>query len=405
MPVAKNRVRLTDRLLRSLRADSARQQLMDDSVPNFGIRVSPTGRKVFFVRYRLGRQNRRQNLGVYPSLQLADAREQARGISVRAARGEDPQRERLEGRRATTFGELAAEYVERHARREKRRWKEDVRILDKDLLPTWRNLAVRDITAADVHRVLDRIVARGARIMANRTRALISRVFNFGVERNVIVHNPVAGVRPPARERSRQIVLSGDEVRGLWAVWTAEGSITAAAFQFLLVTAQREGEILTMRWQDLDGSWWCIPEGVVKNKQAHRVYLTPLALGVLDRLRPRTGDKSWVFASPRKAGTPIVAINKAAERFRDDSGIAGWTPHDLRRTAATYMGRIGVSRFVIGKILNHAETGVTAIYDRSTYEAEMQEALTRWALHLDGILNATHCTPQPCPDALAPEES
>lgn len=125
-----------------------------------------------------------------------------------------------------------------------------------------------------------------------------------------------------------------------------------------------------MRWQDLDGPWWCIPPGVVKNKLAHRVHLAPLALAIIDRLRPLTGRGTWVFASPRKLDRPVVALNNATERFRAVSGLQDWNPHDLRRTAATNMTRIGISRLVVGKILNHADPSVTAIYDRASYEPE-----------------------------------
>jgi integrase len=401
MPAPKHRVPLTDRFLKSLRVD-ARGQFMDAGLRNFGLRVSPEGRKVFFVRYSVRNQTRRQTIGIYPTLGLADARTMARDILARVARGEDPQQERLQARHAPTFADLAADYVERHARREKRRWKEDVRILDKDLLPAWRHLPAGEIASADVRRILDAILERGSPIMANRTRALISRVFNFGIDRELVDHNPAARVRPPAREQSRQVVLSDAQLRTLWALWEAERSITGAVFQILLVTAQREREVLTMRWQDLDGPWWCIPPGVVKNKLAHRVHLAPLALAIIDRLRPLTGRGTWVFASPRKLDRPVVALNNATERFRAVSGLHDWNPHDLRRTAATNMTRIGISRLVVGKILNHADPSVTAIYDRASYEPEVRDALCRWASHLESTLAiAPLAPPRPTPTSAA----
>jgi len=382
MPAAKNRVHLTDRLLQSLHSEE-RQQFMDTAVRNFGLRVSPTGRKVFFVRYRVGRKTRRQNLGVYPNVKLAEARAEAKDIAARAGRGEDPQRQRLEARQATTFAELARGFIDIYARREKRSWQEDVRILEKDLLPAWGDLPAYEITAGDVHRVLDPIVDRGAPVMANRTRALISRLFNFGIDRQLLAHNPVTGVRRPARERSRQVVLSEEQLRALWAAWAAEVSISSAAFQLLLVTAQRRREVLSMRWQDIEGSWWRIPPNVVKNKLAHRVYLAPLALRALAQLRPWTGHGTWVFASPKRAARSLVSVKTAAKRFRGVSGVEGWTPHDLRRSAVTHMARLGVPRLVLAKVLNHADSGVTAIYDRSSYEPEMKDALCRWARHLE----------------------
>ena len=402
MPAPKNRVHLTDRLLRTLRAEGQRRQLMDTAVPNFGVRVSPSGRIVFFVRYRIGRQSRRYNLDTYPNLALGDARNEARGVLHRAYQGQDPQRERLHVRRAATFGDLAAEYIDRHARPNLRSWETEVRVLEKDLLPAWRNLPAHLITAADVRLLLDGIVDRGAPVMANRTRGEISRIFNFAIGRQILDHNPASRVRPPAREQSRQIVLTEQQIKTLWALWNREASPVAGAFQFLLVTAQRGMEVLTMRWQDVEGSWWRIPPEVVKNKLAHRVHLSPLAHSIIERQRASAGTTPWVFASPRLAGRHLFCLHEAAKRYRSTSGLSGWTAHDLRRTAATFMSRLGVPRLVIAKILNHADTGVTAIYDRADYELEIRDGLSRWGSKLQELLDIDLAPSEQLPSTAAP---
>jgi integrase len=198
--------------------------------------------------------------------------------------------------------------------------------------------------------------------------------------------NPVAGLPPQGQERSRERVLSEDEIRALWAAWEAEGSVTSGLFRMLLLTAQREAEVRGMRWADISGSWWAVPPGIVKNKLAHRVYLGVEALALLDALAEKTGAGEWVFASPRRAAAPIASINKAKERFRAATEIPDWRPHDLRRTAATYMGRLGVSRTAIARVLNHVDSGVTAVYDRSTGEPEIENALRVWGNRLNEIV-------------------
>ena len=374
-----------DRALRALRPGPRRVDYMDLGLKGFGIMVQPTGLKTFFVRYRTGRGLRRLTLGSYPATSFADARSAAQEAIGRVAKGGDPQAARHAQRTAPTFGDLAKDYLELHAKRRKRTWEEDERILQTDLLPAWRNVPAAEIRRRDVALVLDRIVGRGSPIMANRVRALASKIFNFGLVREVVEFNPVGGVPPAGEERSRDRVLSEHEIRTLWGIWEAENSVTSAVFRMLLLTAQREMEVLSMRWQDIEGSWWRVPAGVVKNKLGHRVFLSDQAARLLAELRGLTGLKEWVFASPRTA-RHISSLNTAKQRFRALLGVHDWHPHDLRRTAATYMGRLGVARSAIAKVLNHAEPGVTAVYDRSTGEVELAQALRLWGKRLEEIL-------------------
>jgi hypothetical protein len=169
----------------------------------------------------------------------------------------------------------------------------------------------------------------------------------------------------------------------------------------LLLTGQRFAEVRTMRWQDLDGPWWVIPADVVKNKVEHRMYLGEESAALLHALRETISWKSesrskrmrtslegpWVFPSNRKTGQPIVSVNKLKERSRKRTCIVDWRPHDLRRTLATFLGRMGVSRATIARLLNHLEEGVTAVYDRATREPEIEEALRLWHRRLREILD------------------
>jgi integrase len=342
--------------------------------------VTQSGRKTFVVRYRLNGKRPRVTIGSYPAFGLADARARARTILLQVGSGEDPSR-------AESFAELADLYLDRHAKPKKRSWRYDERQLKRDLLPAWGKRKAVDIRRSDVHEVLDGILDRGSPAMANRTRALISKVFNFGITRGIVEHNPAAHVPPPARLQSRQRVLSEEEIRELWTLFDSHllTPLMAASFKLRLLTAQRGIEVLSMQWDQVDGIWWTIPPEVAKNGLAHRVPLSAQAKAVLDEIQNHSGGSQWVFPSPREDG-PIQWVQKASRQLRDNTSFE-WTPHDLRRTAATFMASMGVSRLVIAKILNHAETTVTAVYDRASYDREKQSALQLWGSRVETIVH------------------
>jgi integrase len=379
------KIKLTHRGIEQLTAGKWLTDYLDDTLTGFGVRVHHTGRKAFFVRYDLGTGRKRLTIGTYPTLSLADARDQAKDLLGRVARGEDPQEEKRADRDAITFRELAEQYLELHAKRHKKRWREDERILKVDLLPAWRRKKAKDIGRRDVAELLDGIVERGAPIMANRTKALISKIYNFGLSRDLVDHNPCLGVPMPAKAKQRDRVLSEDEIRSLWRALDDLEPVMAATFKMRLLTAQRGVEVLSMRWEHIDGDWWTIPAEVSKNGLTHRVSLAPQTQQLLEQLRPLTGDSEWVFASPRKPNAHITAVQKAAERLVRETEVS-FVPHDLRRTAASFMTSMGVSRLVVSKILNHVESGITAVYDRHSYDAEKREALELWGQRLEQIV-------------------
>ena len=377
--------RLLDKVLRSFDA-SRRTELWDEIIRGFGVRVSPRGRKTFFVMYRKHGVRRRLKLGHYPRLSLQDARKKARAALGAVAEGGDPARERAAARRAPTFEELAAEWLERYAKRRKRGWRKDERVLDLDLLPLLGKMKAGEIGRSDVRRLLDGIVERGAPIQANRTRALLSRIFSWGVEQEIVEHNPCSGVRPPSPESRRERVLAETEIKQLWLGLEGEHRVIAAAFRLLLLTGQRTIEVLTMRWSDVDGDLWTIPAEVVKSKRAHLVPLPAQALGVIQGVGRR--DSEWVLPSHRRRGSRLsdTALSHVARRL---GGRLGWTfwPHDLRRTCASLIRGLGVERFTVERILNHADPSVTAIYDLYSNLPEKRRALALWGEHVAGIVS------------------
>jgi integrase len=288
-----------------------------------------------------------------------------------------------------TVEEVVREYLERHARPKKRSWREDARMLHRDVVPVWARRRARDVTARDVRRLLDAIVDRGAPIQANRTLAVMRRMFNWAAapDRAMVPqgHNPCRGLERPAQETQRERVLTANELRALWQALDRETAEVASLFRLYVLTAQREAEVRTMRWADVDlaDGWWTIPAARAKNGHAHRVPLSPATVAVLGALP--VGRSAWVFPSGRTRGCRGRPY-KAMHRLRRMSGVGDFTPHDLRRTAASHMTSLGVPRLVVSKLLNHVERGVTAVYDRYGYDREKMEAAVVWARRIEMIV-------------------
>ena len=236
-------------------------------------------------------------------------------------------------------------------------------------------------------------------IQANRTLALVRKMFNWAISRDIVERNPCTQVIAPGKERQRERVLNGDEIRAVWHVFDELGPVMGGMFKLQLVTGQRGGEVKHMRWRDLelDAGWWTVPSERSKNNLCHRVPLSRLAMSELTPLKDLTGDHEWVFASPARLGRPISNIQRATQRVRTLSGVKDFIPHDLRRTAATCMTSMGISRLVVAKILNHMEQGVTRVYDRYSYDAEKRRALDAWAQKLELIFSDSETTVIPFP--------
>jgi len=345
--------------------------------------------------YRHEGKARFLTLGEYPRMTLADAHKAHADAMKKVEQGIDPGAEavaeRAEDRQAPTVAFLADEYLEKWAKPRKRSWREDERILGKDVLPEWGRRKAREITRRDVIRLLDGIVDRGAGIMANRTLATIRKMFNFAVSRDIVAVSPCLAVSAPAPEQRRDRVLTTDEIRALWhglaGAKMAEG--TKFALKLQLVTAQRKVEIVSATWEEIDftDKWWTIPPEKAKNKMAHRVPLSPLALELLQAAKNIVGDSPWIFPSPQtdRHITPEAVDHAIRRHGLEHLGFTFWV-HDLRRSAASHMTGMGISRLVVSKILNHVERGITAVYDRHNYDKEKRQALEAWGRKLQAIV-------------------
>ncbi len=389
----------TFRTIRSLEAiklpSSGRIECWDEDVKGLGIRVAASGRMTWVLMYRVrgDKRLRRATLGTYPILTLADARDQARDDLRAAVKGRDPAAERKSERQAETFGELAEDYIKRYAKKHKRSWFKDRQALDRDLLPRFRHRKAANIKRREVITLLEEIAGRGAPVGANRTLEIIRRIYNWGIEQEIVTVNPCQRIKKVGVERRRERVLSDDEIRAVWAAFGDETPGMRDLFKLRFLTAQRPGEVSRMRWEDIDmaSASWTIPSEFSKNGLSHRVPLSPPAIEVLRGIKGQKNDGGWVFPSPTGKG-PLRAVWRAMRNIREQSGVE-FVPHDLRRTGATRMtGDLGIARLTVAKVLNHVETGVTATYDRHAYDREKRQALDAWGRRLEEIISGMPAT-------------
>jgi integrase len=275
------------------------------------------------------------------------------------------------------------------------------------VLPRWGGRPVTDVTKQDVQALLEavasgKLAANGkpTKVAPRNLKAVLSKLFDWAADRGLVAGNPAAGVKLPIAVREhlkqggRDRVLSDEEIHTLWQALggieadpriEGQGAVTAAAFRLVLLTAQRPGEVLSMRWRDVeDGEWWVVPAEVAKNGEANRVYLSPQARGILQGLRDLTGGSEWVLESGRKPGYPLTTVKTANQAIIRRQDMRHWTPHDLRRTAASKMRAMGVYRVVVQAILNHKDRSVTAVYDRYGGPRGLPSSQSPWEIDLRG---------------------
>jgi len=389
-------MRLTDSKVKSLKTKGSRYIVWEEGGTGLGVRVSPAGRKSFIYMYRFDGKSRMMTIGPYPKIKLVAARLKVAQAKDRLSQEIDPGQELLDAKEAVrgahSVKALINEYLEKWAKPRKKSWKEDERILRKDVQPVWGRKKAETIKRRDIVLLLDEIVDRGAPIQANRTLAVIRKMFNFALSRGILEQSPCVQIPAPSKENQRDRVLSDDEIKTIWSSLDDAGMIKEIqlALKLQIITGQRKGEIVGAEWSDIDlnKNWWTIPKEKAKNNLPHRVPLSPLALKILKETKKLSPDAPFIFPSPNKEGSHITepAIDRAIRNNRELFDIKHFVPHDLRRTVASQITAMGIPRLTVSKILNHVESGVTAVYDRHSYDKEKQEALNKWSKRLEKIV-------------------
>lgn len=369
--------KLTARFVQSPRLRTG--DYWDTLLPGFGLRVLPSRKKRWMVLFKRSRRG----FASYPAWSLGKARKHAEGLLRTIEQAKDPFREPEK----PTLAVVSALFLEKYAEpRHSKQWlREQKWALSSRILPRFGDQVADEVGRLEIAAWLDEVAAT-APIMANRLRAMLSNIYNWALRRELVVQNPIAGLAKAVKERTRERVLTEEEICRVVLACREDGTLFAKILELMLLTAQRGKEVREMTWDQIDGSWWTIP--VTKNGRSHRVFLSRQAREVL-RSVPRL-HQTFVFPAGRSPGAsrPAQKNSNGPPRIRQRCGVADWRPHDLRRTAATLMASQGVSPFIIERVLGHTDRrGVTAIYDRWSYEPEIRQALTLLGDRVEAVVS------------------
>lgn len=386
--------KLTTKAVENAKPGKSRREVPDGLVPGLYLIVQPSGAKSWAIRYRNpAGKPRKHTLGRYPQMDLSAAREAGRAALAAADAGEDPaQAKKLKREaKADTFEAVVEAFVEKHAKRHNRSWQEQAAILRRHAVPAWRDRPIGQISRRDVLELVEGIHDRGAPYAANRTLATVRKLFAWSMERDMIGANPAAGVKAPGKEQSRDRVLEDEEIASLWWAFERMNSRAAGVFKLLLLTAQRRTEVATMRWADLDldAATWTVPE--TKNDKPNVVPLSAPALEVI-RAQPAVESSPYVFPGRGDPSKPLNGWGKPKDQASELAGVQDWRLHDLRRTAASGLARLGTPPHIVEAVLNHSSgtwAGVAGVYQRHRYDTEKRRALDAWAAHVMSVTGKT----------------
>lgn len=363
--------------------------------------------RTWLLRFKFKGEETRILLGHFPQTTLDAARGEARRLRELADQGIDPRRARSRRRERPaappassaiikpadrhTIEYLASEFIERYVKPHRRRPEYADWLLKRDALTEWRGRDARTITPGEVVELLDKIVARGAPVLANRTGALLSQLFRFGIQRRIVEQNPVQLLtRPGGREKPRERVLTEAELKAFLAdpIDATRYPKLAHAMTILLLTGQRRGELARAKWSEIDFKerTWTIPAENSKSGRGHVVPLTDWVVEELQALKSLADGSRWVLPTDdgKKAAAPALltrGLARCQDRFKA-RGVAAFNLHDLRRTCRTGLSALKVEPHIAERVLNHVQPGVAGVYDRHAYLEEKREALEKWAEHL-----------------------
>lgn len=398
--------KVTQDSVNALRPGAKDQFLWDDKLPGFGVKVTPKGARVYLYQYRIGGRGhptKRVKIGDVGAMKAAKAREVAEAYYAKVRQGEDVAAQAREKKRIAV--DLAFDaYLDGFAdttlkAKWPRSWQRTKARLEQHAGKHWGSKPLPNITADDVRRVLRNLDHQPA---AKRNLfAALSFLFNQSVKDGVLASSPLKNIEPPRPVDERSRTLNDDELRWLWNALQEEVEPYRGFVQDLIFTGQRRGEVAELPWSELsrDRREWHLPASRAKNGCANIIPLTDKMVARLDAL---AGYEKWPRSGLVRAsreGTPISTFSKLKLRLdarmakaakEADAKLEPWRLHDLRRTLATNLQRLGIRHEVVEHLLNHREktrTGIARVYQLHDFRQEKLHALGRWEAELDRIVS------------------
>lgn len=404
-PEIKSFLKWTTRAIEAIGV-SKRTDFTDPSTKGLMLRVTPHGTKTWAMLYnRKGDgKKRRITLGEFPALGLADARALAEAKKVQVRSGGDPAGLLADYKKADTVDQLLDLFLDKHPRPAALWTLECKRIFNKDVRPLIGRIKLPDLNRGHVRQVIEAVRDRGATVTVNRTLAALRRAFSWAVSKDLLGINPALNMATDIQETNKDRALTADEIKAFWSGLdnAAMGERLRLVLKIILTTGQRPGEVCGARKDELNLAKreWLIPAKRAKNRQAHSVPLSTLAVQLFEQAVKLSGDSDFVFPSRLRNGkalglTAALQAHALSHAMRNDLKKLGLennpaTPHDLRRTAATHMARLGILDRTVGRVLNHGtelrRTITSRVYIHHDYAVEKRQALEAWAAELSRIV-------------------
>jgi integrase len=393
---------LTDRFVATARvaADVIQSDYFESNPKWRGLvmRVSRTGLKTWCYFFTWQGKRVRMTLGTYPALSVAAAH--LRAVEARMLLEAVPKIDprvvmRTKVVAQPTVSELAEAYLRMRARPVLRSAPKIQWTLNKHVLPVIGAVPLSELHKRDINRVIDPIIVEGKKVAAARTFQIMSAMFSWAVGRGDLDRNPLEKMSKPDDYNPRDRTLSDEEIKLFWAEIELVCDLRSIALilKLCLTTAQRIGEVAGMSLAELDlnSFTWRIPASRSKNKHAHEVPLTPVAISLIRAAIAESGGSAFLFPGQRGVRISMSAVSAAVSEARSRLSLPHWSSHDLRRTAANKMAELGVLDGVIGHVLNHRSVTRATVtqrhYTPRVPHREMREALQLWA---DRLLVITH---------------
>jgi integrase len=390
-PKRRNRRRtLTDKQVEKLPRKAKRYFFPDPELPGHGVRVMPQGPSSFYAitRDTFGKQ-RWVRIGSAAEMTIEESRESARAVIKRVRSGLEPFEPPPV--KPDTVADVMQTWLTRHVRKNGlRRGGEMQRILDRHVLPVWRDRVFAEIKRSDIARLLDAVEDKHSAFVADAVLSTLRSMASWYASRNDDYVPPFTRNmrRVPSEKRQRARVLSDGELRKVWRAAEADDGPFGGFVRLLLLSAQRREKTATMKWSELaaDGTW-TIPTEAREKGNAGVLRLPPQAMAII-AAQPRFASSPFVFTAS-SGDTPMRGFSYRHAEFMARCGVTGWSLHDLRRTARSLMSRAGISTEHAERTLGHARRGIEGVYDRHAYFEEKADALRRLAALIETIVNPT----------------
>jgi integrase len=369
---------LTDAAIQRYRPPKAGElEIFDLGYPGLALRIGYGGAKAFVLFHREGGRLKRTTLGRWPKVSLAAARESWRRVAEGKPITQAGEKGDLFSAAVETWLKLDA------AQRNKASSLTTLHhIVDHDILPPWRDRYITDITRKDVAALIDGIIERGAPAKARQVHAHLHRLFKWHAGRGTIPANPMQDMERPPKQSSRERVLTDAE---LAKVWKAADGIHGAVVKMLILTGARREEIAQLKWSEIQGDEIHLSNGRTKNGEAHIIPLSKAAQELLASL-PRISSQ-YVFTI--NGEKPVSGWSDIKHKLDARSGVGDWVIHDLRRTVATGLQKLGVNLQVTEACLGHtsgSRAGIISVYQRHHYAEEKRAALEKWGQHVTSLV-------------------